>query len=181
MWHRRILATLNAGGIIFPSTKPATLSCTDWLTDWLWHPLRCHYCERDWISGQVPHVMYTHCAHSDGGGISMNVAFQTDEIPANLLYCPSVIFQKPNLSLSLFLFCSLANIFSSHWLSLLFFHFPICLVMVRAGTIPGWGCYLGWVDVQHVNSLILFLRSFRSAPSGVHDKVNLRFLLHFMN
>jgi len=77
----------------------------------LFHPLWCHYCKRVWISGQVPHVMYTHCVPS-GEGIDgcANVAFQTDEIPAKLLYCPSVIFQKRKPLLCLF--CSLVNILS---------------------------------------------------------------------
>jgi hypothetical protein len=39
--------------------------------------------------------MYTHCVPADEGmDVCVNVAFQTDEIPAKLLYCPSVIFQK---------------------------------------------------------------------------------------
>ena len=126
MGHREILATFKCCWHCVPlqqSSQP--------FVQWLFHPLWCHYSKRDWISGQVPHVMYTHCVpYGEGIDGCVNVAFQTDEIPAKLLYCPSVIFQKRKPLLCLF--CSLVNIlfpcstippflrcslFASSWLS----------------------------------------------------------------
>jgi len=68
--------------------------------------------------------MYTHCVPS-GEGIDgcVNVAFQTDEIPAKLLYCPSVIFQKRKPLLCLF--CSLVNILSPCSTIPSFLHFSL--------------------------------------------------------
>lgn len=119
--------------IVFPWTKPATLSCTDW------HPMRCHYCKRlNYRAGATCYV-YPLCSLEGWVGISMNVAFQTDEIPAKLLYCPSVIFENPFFSV--FLCCSLVKHFPLTVIhpSLLFASSRFILVKCWGGVVTGGG------------------------------------------